>query len=217
MGKKKAIRKKKFLPKRRRRSKQWVLRMPVVMPDTVLVPMRYRESVLFTNISGLGTYVYSMNNIFDPNITGTGHQPLGHDQWATFFSKYEVLASRIKIKILPPDLNIVRFTVFPSETVTPLGNSTASSEQPYSKTTSITDSVVSKSNFITNYMSVRKLEGRSTASINFTAPFGSAPTSQRYWQLMLASLSGTSIADIFVDVDILYYCRLFKRITLSSS
>ena len=121
--------KKKFIPKYK--TKTWILRMPRIMPDRVMVVMNYREFFNMTNVSGVGTQVFSMNSIFDPNVTGGGHQPLGHDQWANFYSNYEVKSSRITINILPLDTNVCRFSIFPSESSTSSGDSTAGAEQPY--------------------------------------------------------------------------------------
>jgi len=51
--------------------------------------------------SGAGTaggYVFSANGLFDPDITGTGHQPMGFDQMMTFFNHYTVTRSRCRIQ-----------------------------------------------------------------------------------------------------------------------
>lgn len=51
--------------------------------------------------SGAGTaggYVFSANGLFDPDITGTGHQPMGFDQMMIFFNHYTVTRSRCRIQ-----------------------------------------------------------------------------------------------------------------------
>lgn len=45
---------------------------------------------------------YSVNGCFDPDLTGIGHQPRMFDQYMSFYLKYEVLASRIKVKFFAP-------------------------------------------------------------------------------------------------------------------
>lgn len=42
-------------------------------------------------------YVFSANGVYDPNITSTGHQPLGFDTMMLYYEQYTVLASRITV------------------------------------------------------------------------------------------------------------------------
>lgn len=37
-----------------------------------------------------------LNSIFDPDFTGTGHQPLYHDQFDNFYKRYSVLGAKLK-------------------------------------------------------------------------------------------------------------------------
>jgi hypothetical protein len=63
--------------------------------------MRYAESFGLTTTSGaVNSYVYSTNGLFDPNITGTGHQPAGFDQMMLSYEHYCVIRSRIWVSFL---------------------------------------------------------------------------------------------------------------------
>ncbi len=42
-------------------------------------------------------YAFTANGLYDPNITGTGHQPLGFDTMMLYYEQYTVLRSRITI------------------------------------------------------------------------------------------------------------------------
>jgi len=54
--------------------------------------------VNITSGAGLaGAYVFSANGCFDPDITGTGGQPMGFDQMMIFYNHYTVLRSRITV------------------------------------------------------------------------------------------------------------------------
>lgn len=35
-------------------------------------------------------YVFRLNSLYDPDLTGTGHQPYGFDQYAALFNRYKV-------------------------------------------------------------------------------------------------------------------------------
>jgi len=47
----------------------------------------------------LDTYQFRMNSVFDPNSTGTGHQPLGFDQLAALYLRYVVKSFNCVIKV----------------------------------------------------------------------------------------------------------------------
>lgn len=53
--------------------------------------------------TGAWTYVYRLNSVFDPNFTGTGHQPNGFDQWSAFYGKYRVTGGSWRITLANQD------------------------------------------------------------------------------------------------------------------
>jgi hypothetical protein len=58
----------------------------------------YEYQITLTGASGiLDTHYFSANGIFDPDITGTGHQPIGFDQAMLFFEQYVVFRSTITV------------------------------------------------------------------------------------------------------------------------
>lgn len=60
--------------------------------------MKYSTSVSQTSSSGVLTaYAFRANSIFDPDATGVGHQPSGHDQWAQLYGQYIVKSARLRI------------------------------------------------------------------------------------------------------------------------
>lgn len=65
--------------------------MPVFQTKTMR-RLNYSESVsLGFSTFGPGTYIYSTNGLYDPNITGAGHQPMGFDQLMVFYEHYIVV------------------------------------------------------------------------------------------------------------------------------
>jgi hypothetical protein len=52
----------------------------------------------------IGTYVFRANSIYDPNLTGGGHQPMGRDLLAGLYNHYTVLSSKIVAYFCPVDV-----------------------------------------------------------------------------------------------------------------
>ncbi len=68
-----------------------------VTPDRMTVKMKYVETIdLNTTATGIASNLFRLNSIYDPNYTGSGHQPTGHDQWAYFYQYYRVLRCRVR-------------------------------------------------------------------------------------------------------------------------
>lgn len=67
---------------------------------------RYRKMIRYHEHVDLGTqnnatqgYVFAANGCYDPNITGTGHQPDGFDNLMLFFNHYQVISSTITVEL----------------------------------------------------------------------------------------------------------------------
>lgn len=48
----------------------------------------------------LGTYIFSANGCYDPNISGLGHQPRGFDQVMALYDHYTVVSSTCTVRYL---------------------------------------------------------------------------------------------------------------------
>lgn len=57
-------------------------------PDRVTTRLRYITTVKSNGV--LNEYGYNANSGYSPNVGGGGHQPLGWDQWTTFYGRYRV-------------------------------------------------------------------------------------------------------------------------------
>jgi len=63
--------------------------------------LRYADSFgLNTTTGAVNTYIFSTNGLYDPNITGTGHQPAGFDQMMLSYEHYTVRKARIYANFL---------------------------------------------------------------------------------------------------------------------
>lgn len=66
--------------------------------------LTYAESVqINAGIGTAGVRVLAVNGLFDPDITGVGHQPAGFDQYMGLYNQYIVTKAWIKVCFLNTD------------------------------------------------------------------------------------------------------------------
>lgn len=47
-----------------------------------------------------GVHVWNLTSLFDPDVTGVGHQPVNFDQFAAMFEKYQVYRCEVKVSTI---------------------------------------------------------------------------------------------------------------------
>lgn len=194
-------------------------------PMSKVVKMRYVESISVNpDILAAGLYVFRANSIFDPNVTGTGHQPMGHDEWQDIYNHYTVLGSKIKC-------------TFSSSDNTYLGSAcvcTVSRQPDYvavatSSSTRIQESGArykmlglpsAKSGIVTltsNFSAKKHL--RATTNSGFIrAPFGYNPSEEMFYHCVMSPLdAGQNLNTIYLYVQIDYIVLLSERRQLNIS
>ncbi len=79
-----------------------VPRTPLIISDRKLVRMRYSD-IITLNPAAAGVsdnHFYRANSLFDPALTGVGHQPLSFDQYMAFYNHFTVVGARITLKFI---------------------------------------------------------------------------------------------------------------------
>lgn len=89
-------RKKRKMYRKKRRHYRRKTRIPMSpVPPSTVVKLRYvGHTAIDAGADIAAGYVLAANALYDPNITGVGHQPYGFDQWALFYKRYCVLSSK---------------------------------------------------------------------------------------------------------------------------
>jgi hypothetical protein len=75
---------------------------------TPLFPTRFRKILSYSEAglaiagtAGLaGNYFLSANGLYDPNVSGVGHQPLGFDEMMLLYNHYTVVRSKITVHFI---------------------------------------------------------------------------------------------------------------------
>lgn len=81
----------------------------------------YDSNSLTAPANGLSTaYVFTANGLYDPNISGVGHQPMGFDQLMLFYEHYCVLSAKITVNFYNVDIDdhcVVGILIAPDATI----------------------------------------------------------------------------------------------------
>ncbi len=96
---KKYRKKRRFRRKRRGRRRQGgpmgTVRRPLIPPKQMRT-LIYSENVAINATAvAPGVYNFSCNGVYDPNITGVGHQPLGFDTYMTLYDHAVIIGAKL--------------------------------------------------------------------------------------------------------------------------
>lgn len=92
---------KKRIYKRAPNNRHFVKLLKAPVPNRMLVPLRYVQTISLDPGSGTPAgHVFRANSIHDPDYTGVGHQPLGHDIFEQLYRHYIVQKSKISCTFL---------------------------------------------------------------------------------------------------------------------
>ncbi len=81
-------------------------------PLTLVRKLRYATSVTFDPSAGATQNIFILaNGLFDPEVALGGHQPLGFDQYMSFYDHFKVESSHITAYFQPTTGNVVFQTI----------------------------------------------------------------------------------------------------------
>lgn len=166
--------------------------------------------------------VFNLNSIFDPDRTGGGHQPLGRDQWVTFYNRYRVISTKYIIRSVGVSADSVwKVNVLASNDGATFTNVQLAGESPDATTKLVTNS--SPAVFHGSFYMPR-LNGQTTAQYMADDRFQalmSADPSEVLCLHIVHSAVGTdatpSASAIAHSITLIYLVELFDPIQLGQS
>lgn len=214
----------KVMYKRKRRyAKRKVLSFTKApMPNKFATKLRYHESITIdpANLGFAGTHVFSHNGIYDPNITGVGHQPRGFDQLMPMYDHYTVIGSKITVSFTSAGIAgaggplIVGVAVKDSPTTNPDVNDYMEGRNVVSRILNRSStSAESHSITLTKTCSTRKFLGVSKPLANalIRGDIGNNPNEQAYYHLFAALVTGTADAPVIEASVVIDYLVVFTE------
>jgi len=178
--------------------------MGLGFPKKMQMNMKYLENTVITSTTGnFAAYNWSCNGLYDPNITGTGHQPMYFDQMTALYNHYCVIGSKITVNFLPNASNVglIAVGVFVNDNagITPT-TYLGCGEQTLATTKYISYNA-SKPVVIQKKWAAKKYFGGSVlANTELQGDASLNPTEQSYYSVYVQSLDLASTIAVSVNV-----------------
>lgn len=212
--------------KRRRVAVVRPMRMSMItrgpIPKRTVIKLKYFEGITFANGGTTFDYQFRLNSIYDPNYTGTGHQPYGYDQYNTFYNRYRVhrVDYVIGAAVVASNVNgTAKVTLVHNNDSTSYGNPNLAAESPLSTTKIVAGG--------TPVYFVGSIKPENVCGVTpteykddrFGAAFGANPTEVIHMHLVASVGDNTALADsaIFYNVQLTYTCEFSDRFNLNQS
>jgi len=195
------------------------------IPDKFMTKMRY-SSLQSMTTAGIGipaTYSFRMNSIFDPDLSGVGHQPLGHDELTPLYTKYNVTGCSYIVTFTnqsATDYADIAVALRPNTN----GWATMSTvlESAYVKRGVLGPESGSRNiRVIRGYCSIAKIRGVAKDKIrdenDYSALIGANPTLTPTLQIYFENQNVANPITVNFRVELIYYVSLYDRKVLTQS
>lgn len=197
-------------------------------PHKGYVVFRYTDTYhLASAIGSPATQIWKSNSLYDPDATGTGHQPYMFDQLCTttaFFQYYKVNKCVIKVTgscnsagtgcasvgLLATRKSALSYTA--------PWNWKEENDSKYIKTCFVTDDTSKfKCSIVTSPRDVMGISKSEYDDITFQSIYNADPSTLTYVWLSIAHPDNTTVVTADIVVEIIYYAQLFNSNQMPSS
>lgn len=211
---------------RRRRkatTSNMVFKTPSAVADRMMIKLAYSDTIPIIAAGSLvDTHLFRTSQ-YDFDLSGTGHQPFGRDQWALFFSKYRIHSVDYVITALNNstthggDLHVLA-----KSTSTVIANYNTPWEKPDSKHLILgPETSGSSKGTIRGTMNCAKTIGVTQEQYRTddktASAFGTNPATLAYLHIIGAASDGASGCNMTVRCQFALHLEYFDRVALVES
>lgn len=197
-------------------------------PPTYNARLKYTQSNILTGGTAgvMGTeQVFRLSSLYDPDFTGTGHQPYGFDQLAALYKKYMVSDVLVKVTFMNPGVNGVACAATIQSSQDALALTGYSPEAVGERSNVWIRPLNATGDQIVTFQQkvpLNVLEGLTRPQYladtdNYGANVGSNPTLWTTLRVADGSFVNASASAVTVFVELTFDCRFFERITQAQS
>jgi len=163
--------------------------------------------------------LWACNSMFDPDVTGSGHQPRGFDQWTLFYNHYTVIGAKVTVNFMCTEAEEVGdFKVGIATRATTTGETAESYIEHRNTKSRILNGGNDSKATVTAYFSAKKFFHRSpNGDPNLKAVFTANPTEMAYWHVFAFPINATTTETLHYDITIDYIAILSEPKSLAIS
>jgi len=175
-------------------------------PKQLFNTVKYVEIVPVSIVVGFGKYVFSTNGLFDPNITGTGHQPLYFDQLIAIYDHYTVLRSRAKVTSYYSSTSYLH-ALYVDDDTSGYTSTNGAMETPDGKGALFSPSVEGSKSLSISWDASKAFGPNPQAQDSLQGTSSSNPAEQQYFTLVtydMASTTGSAYALFEIEYDVVW-------------
>lgn len=187
-------------------------------PQSIITKLRYVSFVTLTAAGGtVAGNVFHANGIYDPDVTGTGHQPLYRDEYAALYSKYAVLGSKCTATFsagagIPAQVGILK-----DDDATTTSNLETSMEQS-GAVFDVTGALgASPTTLVSTYSPLRDMGVDVKNDGDLQALQGGPPNNSYYFKVWAISADAVTATSVVVQVTVEYTVKFSELITPTQS
>lgn len=184
------------------------INMGLGFPMKMNIRHKYRETVPITCTAGaMGSYFFSCNSLYDPNKTGTGHQPMYYDQVAAVYSYYVVTGSKISVRVTHDSGSnsavTIALTKNEDAAISP-SNIDGVIEQSWAKSVTLGESSTDVAQLSSSFSMKQRQGASGIANDLFRADINNNPVDQTFYQISCQPTDRASTLLVNVEVTIEY-------------
>jgi hypothetical protein len=183
-------------------------------PDRLVTRLRYSDNLSINSTTGgIASYIFRANSTYDPDQTGTGHQPLYRDVYAGVYDNYSVILSKFRVQFINTSTSPFLVSVNVQDSTSSPSTIQAIEEESHGVSAVLTPLSGSKSfkEFVIPWSASQYLNIDAYSSQGYKTPVGTNPSDPSYFAVNAATVdSSTALITFRV---ILEYVVLWTELT----
>ena len=204
----------------RRRFRRNMRVKKTILPRRLFTKLKYvTANIGQTTTTALAIHQFAANGLYDPDLSGTGHQPYGFDQLASIYNDYRVHGCQIKLtgRMLTSSTSGVVMIGFNGSPAYPtaLGQAMESVKNKY-RIVNFQDIF-----HLSKYAKINNIFGKSNAVIradpNYAAGYGANPATLAYGYIGWQNFDEATSTGWNFNVEITYFCEFNDLKIMSQS